>query len=352
MRKRLMQSIIESPEIEKVLKKRVKWTSVLHADPRTYLIQSEEPFTVFGTLADLLDFPETHSIMKKVRKSVLADERVQELVQNLPNDWASYLVKGHQKPDYPPSVLLLLFDFGINKKDFPQIEQLLDQMLNLQDVEGRFQSLAQFPKSKPMVGSNLCDTHIITETLLRGGYDGTEEIEKALDFIRFQITETSQGIAWKCEPNSVSKARGPGRKDDICPQVTLEALRLFSYIPKKKHPENLIDAGKTLLRCYEQSKEHRPYMFGHGSRFKKLRPPFFWYNIGAVLDATSRYAELVQESAFQDMLSIVKSKADEKGMFTPESIYLPFKNWSFGQKKVESPWLTLYISRILKRVYQ
>lgn len=347
-----MQSIIESSEIDKVLKKRVKWASVLPADPRRHLIQSEESFTVFGTLVDLLDFPKTHSIVKIVRKSVLADERILELVQNLPRNWASYLVKGHQKADYPPSVLLLLFDIGVNKKDFPEIEKLLVQMLNLQDAEGRFQSLAQFPRSKPMIGSNLCDTHIITETLLCGGYDGTEEIEKALEFIGLQLKETSQGLAWKCEPNSASKARGPGRKDDICPQVTVEALRLFSHLPKKKRPEELVDAGRTLLRCYEQSKDHSPYLFGHGSRFKKLRPPFFWYDIGAVLDATSRYSELIQESAFQDMLSVVTSKADENGMFTPESIYLPFKKWSFGQKKVESPWLTLYISRILKRVYQ
>jgi len=347
-----MQSIIESPEIEKVLKKRVKWASVLPADPRRYLIRSEEPFTVFRTLVDLLNFPKTHSIVKRIRKSVIAEERIQEFVQNLPSNWASYLVKGHQKADYPPSVLLLLFDFGVNKKDFPEIEKLLNQMLNLQDVEGRFQSLAQFPRSKPIIGSNLCDTHIITETLLCGGYDGTKEIKKALEFIRSHLKDTSQGIAWKCEPNSVSKARGPGRKDDICPQVTLEALRLFSHLPKETHPEELVNTGRTLLRCYEQSKEHRPYMFGHGSRFKKLRPPFFWYNIGEVLDATSRYSELVQESAFQDMLANVTSKADENGMFIPESIYLPFKKWSFGQKKVVSPWMTLYISRILKRVYQ
>jgi hypothetical protein len=324
----------------------------LPADPRRRLTQSEEPFTVYRTLVDLLDFPKTHSVVREVRKSVLADERIQELVQNLPNNWASYLVKGHQRPDYPPSVLLLLFDFGVEKEDFPEIEKLLSQMLKLQDIEGRFQSLAQFPRSKPMIGSNLCDTHIITEVLLCGGYDETEEIGKSLEFIRTHLKETSQGIAWKCEPNSVSKARGPGRKDDICPQVTLEALRLFSHLPKKKHPENLINAGRTLLRCYEKSKENRPYMFGHGSQFKKLRPPFFWYNIGEVLDTTSRYSELFQESSFQDMFSRVITKADDNGMFTPESIYLPLKKWSFGQKKVESPWLTLYISRILKRVYQ
>ncbi|MHA1781303.1 MAG: hypothetical protein ACTSYL_10645, partial [Candidatus Thorarchaeota archaeon] len=179
----------------------------------------------------------------------------------------------------------------------------------------------------------------------------SSEIDKALAHIATNLKETSQGIAWKCEPNSVSGARGPGRKADLCPQVTLEALRLFSYLPEESRPSELITAGLTLLDCWNHRNEHRPYMFGHGFRFRKLRPPFFWYNIGEVLDALSRYPDFVQHSAFQEMLSIVLSKADECGRFIPESIYRKFKGWSFGQKEEWSPWTTFYICRILKRVY-
>jgi hypothetical protein len=345
-----VESVREDPEVIRALKSQPAWITYLPSDPRNSLLQSEESFTVLRTLVDLLDFPLSHQLVKQVKEMVLADETIQNLVQSLPPDWASYLVKGHQKADYPPSVLLLLFDFGITKSDFPYIEKLLDQMLKLQDEDGRFQSLAMFPRSKPVIGSSLCDTHIIAETLILGGYARTEEIRKATTFIANQIRETSQGIAWKCEPNSGSKARGPGRKDDICPQATLEALKVFSHIPRRDHPKELVDAGRTLLRCYEHS-DHRPYMFGHGTRFRKLRPPFFWYDIGSVLDATSRYSELTKEQSFKDMLSLVVAKADENGTYTPESVYLDFKKWSFGQKKEWSPWLTLYICRILKRVY-
>ncbi len=345
-----MKPIKEHADIVRALESTPKWATYLPADPRNSLLESEEPFTVLRTLVDLLDFSPSHQLVKQVKEMVLDDEKIQHLVQILPATWASYLVKGHQKADYPPSVLLLLFEFGITKDDFSQIAELLSQMLELQDKDGRFQSLALFPRSKPVIGSSSCDTHIITEALILGGFDRTEEIRKATKFIAEQIKETSQGFAWKCEPNSESKARGPGRKDDICPQVTLEALRVFSHLPEKDQPKELIEAGRTLLRCYEHP-EHRPYLFGHGTRFKKLRPPFFWYDIGAVLDATSRYTELTKESSFNDMLSLVISKADENGRFTPESVYLDFKNWSFGQKKEWSPWLTSYICRILKRVY-
>ncbi|MDF1538744.1 MAG: hypothetical protein P1Q69_07565, partial [Candidatus Thorarchaeota archaeon] len=142
-----------------------------------------------------------------------------------------------------------------------------------------------------------------------------------------------------------------GKKDDLCPQVTLEALRLFSLLPESERPMEVIAAGKTLLGCWDRRKTERPYIFGQGTQFKKLRPPFFWYNIGEVLDTTSRYPELVRDESFQEMLSLVVEKADQKGRFTPESIYRDFKNWSFGQKYEWSPWTTLYLCRILKRVY-
>ncbi len=345
-----MESITEYTEVSQALSLQPEWVKVLPMDPREMLLQSEEPFTVYRTLKELLGFPKNHPVARKIREFVLDDKRVQTLVKTLPDDWKSYLVKGHQKADYPPSLLLFLFDLGVEPKDFIEIQNVLQQMLELQDDEGRFMSLAQFPRSKPVIGSSPCDTHIITEVLLLGGFGESAQVRKAVDFIASNLTDTSQGIGWKCEPNSASNARGPGRKDDICPQVTLEALRLFSHMPKKTHPKTLIDAGRTLLQCYEQS-DHRPYMFGHGSRFKKLRPPFFWYGIDSMLDTFSRFDELSKESAFTEMLSIVLAKANEDGTFTPESIYRDFKLWSFGQKKEWSPWLTFYICRILERVY-
>ena len=346
-----MSSIRITGAIEEALSKSPNWIRSLNGDPRTNLINCEESFTRYRTLVDLLSIPKTDTIVQDQRELVLADERVKLLINNLPSDWSNYLVKGHQKVDYPPSVLLLLFDFGVKPNDNSHIENILNQMRTLQDEEGRFLSLAKFPTKQPAVGSSLCDTHIITEVLQRGGYSDTTEVRKALSFVSDQLKTTNQGIAWKCEPNSASRARGPGRKEDICPQVTLEALRLFSLIPEDKRPKELITAGKSLLSCWDRRKESRPYLFGHGSRFKKLRPPFFWYNIGEVLDTMSQYQILTKEDSFKEMLSLVVSKADNAGQFTPESIYRDFKNWSFGQKNEWSPWTTLYICRILQRVY-
>jgi hypothetical protein len=52
------------------------------------------------------------------------------------------------------------------------------------------------------------------------------------------------------------------------------------------------------------------------------------------------------------MLDVVVSKADDDGCFTPESIWTAWKDWDFGQKKIPSRGLTLFIQRILKRIDQ
>ncbi|MHA1780265.1 MAG: hypothetical protein ACTSYL_05260 [Candidatus Thorarchaeota archaeon] len=166
-----------TPEVKQILDVQPKWVKVFGKDPRESLLMCDESYTIYRTLTDLLGLPETHSVVKRIRSLVLSDDQVTGLISNLPTDWKTYLVKGHDKADYPPSVLLLLFDFGVRAEDSPKIKNLLEQMRTLQDDDGRFLSLARFPKKGPIVGSSPCDTHIITEVLIRGLPTVTENLD-------------------------------------------------------------------------------------------------------------------------------------------------------------------------------
>jgi hypothetical protein len=47
------------------------------------------------------------------------------------------------------------------------------------------------------------------------------------------------------------------------------------------------------------------------------------------------------------MMAILRSKADDEGRYTAESVYLAWKDWEFGQKKTPSRWVTFLALRIL-----
>jgi len=50
------------------------------------------------------------------------------------------------------------------------------------------------------------------------------------------------------------------------------------------------------------------------------------------------------------MLDVITAKKDSEGSFTPESVWVDWKGWDFGQKKEPSKYLTFLIYRILKRI--
>jgi hypothetical protein len=49
------------------------------------------------------------------------------------------------------------------------------------------------------------------------------------------------------------------------------------------------------------------------------------------------------------MIAQIAAKRDENGRYTPESVWMAWKEWDFGQKRQPSPWLTLLVLRMLKR---
>jgi hypothetical protein len=91
-------------------------------------------------------------------------------------------------------------------------------------------------------------------------------------------------------------------------------------------------------------------MFYMGTDFRKLKVPFVWYDLLHVLDVLRRFPWLRGDARLHAMLEVLKSKADQQGRFTLESIWTAWKDWEFGQKKEPSRWLTLMAWRILGSV--
>ncbi|MFW9989103.1 MAG: hypothetical protein ACFFC3_10640, partial [Candidatus Odinarchaeota archaeon] len=320
---------------------------------REFLLKSDESFSVFRTLTDLFDFPLDHPDVMNAHNYVLKDPLVNFLLDNL-SDWEIDFTKAHNRADYLPNQLWLLLDWGIKPEDDKRMQEAINKILSHQDEEnGQFLAYIEAYDRKtkikyPMWSSALCDHNLIVSVLLLAGLENDNRVQFGLKRMNALLKDTTQGKGWKCEPWLYYKRRGPGRVNDVCPMIVADALRGFWVIPQNKWPDDLLKAGSTLLNCWINRSKDKPYMFGHGKNFRLPRAPFFWYNIGTVLDAVRHYPELVKTQAFQELAAVSILKFNSSGAFIPQSVYLWFKNFSFGQKKMPSPWITLFLSRIYK----
>lgn len=337
---------------------REPWVALLGADPRPWLLESAEPAARWVALTHLLDKPDADPEVQAAHEAVLADPGTQELMGRLP-DWGQEVgASGHNSPVYVPNLLQLLADMGVAQGDSPRVERLLDSMLEHQEENGRFQAFGKVPGSdSPYWGSLLCDTHAITEVMLRFGRAAAPQVRASLQRMEADLGPTAQGQAWPCIPDPVSGFRGPGRKADFCPMVSLEALRTFSRLPKARRPKGLVGVAQVLLRAWRVRGSEKPYMFGFGVHFKTVKWPPFWFDVHWMLDTLGRYPELWQKKAHpEDRKALAEMAAcllaynfSPDATVTPQSCYQGFEQFSFGRKQQPSPFATARLAAVLRR---
>ncbi len=238
-------------------------------DPRVieWILSSPEPAARWIVYTHLLDGPDQVGLAAAEHVAVLNDPATGELIARLP-EWDSVAeISGHQHPAFAPNLLGLLADMGVTGGDDERIEQLLDAMVDHQLPDGRF-ALCATSRVAPEGGwgSPLCDTHAVTEVLLRFGRGDDSRVARAMQTTIDDLAGTAQGLAWPCRPDEVGGFRGPGRKHDLCPQATLEALRVWSHVPSARRPVELGEVARVALRAWRSRGDEQPYMFGHGSR--------------------------------------------------------------------------------------
>jgi hypothetical protein len=287
----------------------------------------------------------------------VADPGVRALVDRLP-DWESgFAYGGHNSPGFPPNLLRLLYSMGVRAGDFSAIERMLDAMPRHQADDGRYLTPGVTTGEKPCAWSSLpCDHFAILEVLLLFGRKDAAGMDKALARVRDTFVETTQGPAWHCIPDPVAKWRGPGRKNDACLQVTVEALRLFALVPAAERLKTIGGAGRTLLRAWRNRATEKPYMFGHGKRFVAGKWPPTWYDASAVLEALAPYPSIWKgkSAAAEDrrsaaeIVAALASTFGPDGLVTPRSCFKGFEGYSFGRKKQPSPWATARVCGLLR----
>ena len=312
------------------------------------LLSISEPWLQYAIRLNLLN--ESREDLLDLKNEALKDKKILSYLNDIKN-FHNAIVRNHKDPDLSIHKLLFLLDIGLTA-DIPEIEIAVKEIMSHKDKNGVYQSMTNIPvhyggKGVDVFGWCLCDAPLLLTALLKAKVDYEQHIKQGVEHLSTLYKE--QGF-----PCSVSEEhgtfRGPGRKDDCCPNATLCMLRLLSGIDEYQNSDIVRGGTEMILSLWENSLERHPYMFYMGTDFRKLKAPAMWYDIVSVADVLSRFDHVKTDTRFCEMIDLIKGKQDADGMFTPESVYQKFKGWDFGQKKAVSPYLTYLCIRVLRKL--
>jgi hypothetical protein len=316
-----------------------------------WLLQSEEPWTRYRTLLDLMGLPEAAPEVQAERDDMLAHPMVRQLVAETA-EWGSRPLKRHNDASHHIYKLSTLADFGLRHDD-PGMSESLTGLLGHQDDDGPFQTVLNI---HPRFGGSgddtwswiMCDAPTLLHSLLAMGLGTDERVLKAADHLEGIISENG----WHCGGGpEIGRFRGPGRKGDPCPIANVYALKALAQNPDRLDSIATRTGAEMLLGHWERQRERKLYLFGIGTDFRKLKYPFVWYDILHVVDVLSRFPFLHGDPRLLEMVKTIHSQADGNGRYTATSMYRAWKAWSFADKKTPSPWLTFLVERVRARVH-
>ena len=257
-------------------------------------------------------------------------------------------MKRHNDAGHIIHKLPVLGDLGFRAGMKP-VDEIITLLQRHRSPEGLYMSNVLISKAfggdgLPGVNWMLCDSPTVLYSLLRFGVRG-EEVEQAAS----RVAALSDVNGWRCR-SAFPKFHGPGRKSDHCPYANLISLKALSMLPEYHDSEAVKGGVEAQLRHWEEQGGRKIMMFGIGTTFKRLKYPCIWYDVLHVLETLSRLQVAREDKRFHEMLEHVLSKQMPSGGFKPESIWMPWKGWSWGQKKEPCLWMTYKVAEIASRV--
>jgi hypothetical protein len=303
----------------------------------------------YRTRRDLLHQSEDDEAVQAARRRMLADPAVQSLLAELA-DFPGKVLTSHKSAGHPLHKLSFAVELGL-KADDPGMSGIIARILEHPSTEGPFTMLVNVPPQYGGTGQDewcwmLCDAPLLQFILAKAGLGADERVQKAWEYLVSLVRENG----FPCDGgHAFKKFRGPGKASDPCPYANLVMLKALAVLPERRESRPAHLAAETLLDLWANRREKRPYIFYMGTDFCKLKAPLVWYDLLHVLDVLSRLPWLQEDPRYLDMKSMLAAKVDADGRFTPESVWLAWKGWDFGQKRAPSPGLTLLAQRILRR---
>ena len=312
----------------------------------TWLLSSL-PYVEYRTRLDILTQPETDRAVIAARKGMLEDPKIKKLIAEVA-DWPGTVMSNHKSAGHSLHKLAFLSDLGLTKND-PEMDALITRIMQHQDPDGPFQMLTNIPTHFGGTGKDtwawtLCDAPTVLYAMVKFGLADDPRVKQGIEY----LTGLARENGWPCACSSqIGSFHGPGRKCDPCPYANLIMLKLLAAVPELRNSEACHQGAESLLHCWAERATFHPYIFFMGNDFIKLKAPLVWFDIIHVAYVLSHLPWVKHDPRLAEMKAIIANKADAEGRFTPESIWMAWKEWDFGQKKAPSPYLTYLATKII-----
>ena len=187
-------------------------------DQIAWLMNSDEPWTRYRTLVDLLEMPEESSEVIAVRKEMLKHPQVQGLIGDALS-WPGYAIKRHNDAKHPIYKISTLADFGLIAAD-DGLGEIVEKILSHQSPEGAFESQILIPKAFGGSGQEswswmLCDSPTLLYSLLSFGDGAAASLEPAVDYLSALVRENGWRWVAICSRYGGCQRRLPGWLEDL-----------------------------------------------------------------------------------------------------------------------------------------
>ncbi len=236
-------------------------------------------------------------------------------------------------------VLGVLADFGLTRKQ-RNVAAACEYVLSTQHSSGAF---GWGESATP----GDCFTGILTESLAKSGCLADSRVQRAYEWLAQR--QRLDGGFW-CKRSG--QPGGTREKEPSCAFGTVCVLGALVQDPGRSSSAAALKAARFLLDCWDNRGKVK--YAGHDSQigkgWEKLKYPFTDYRILKVMDVLSRVEQVRGDVRLHTMISLVTSRKDKSGRFTPDSINKAWSDFDFGQKVAPSRWLTLVTYRIARRM--
>ena len=102
-----------------------------------------------------------------------------------------------------------------------------------------------------------------------------------------------------------------------------------------------------MLDHWTDRRTNKPFLFGMGTDFLKLKFPMVWYNLLHVLWALWPIDGAAEDPRCLEMAGHLREKLEDGGRVKAESMYRVYKDQERADKKNPSRLLTVLVHRLL-----